>query len=111
MGSHIRELMALAVIGRDGITVAEYNPAGMDLEGVYARFSMVLIGAEESVQELQKLGRFEDNLVLIKTENVVILIKLLGPHFFLGITVSRTCPLNKILALIKRYYKTLLNAL
>jgi predicted regulator of Ras-like GTPase activity (Roadblock/LC7/MglB family) len=111
MGSHIHELMALAVIGRDGMTVAEYNPAGMNLEGVYARFAMVLIGVEKSVNELEALGHFEDNLVLVKTEKVIFLIKLLGPRFFLGIAVSCDCPLNKVLALIKRYYRILVKEL
>lgn len=111
MGSHIHELMALGVVGRDGLTVAEYNPSGMDLEGVYARFAMVLIGVEESVNELEALGHFEDNLVLIQTEKVKVLIKLLGPQFFLSIAVNRTCSMNKVLMVIKKYYQRLRKAL
>ena len=111
MGSQIHELMALAVVGRDGLTVAEYNPSGMDLEGVYARFAMVLIGAEESVNELETLGHLEDNLVLIQTEKVKVLIKLLGPRFFLSIAVKRTSSMNKVLTVIKKYYQRLRKAL
>ncbi len=111
MGSHIHELMAVAVVGRDGLSVAEYNPSGMDLEGVYARFAMVLIGAEESVNELAALGQFEDNLVLIQSEKAKVLIKLLGLRFFLSIAVNRTCSMNTVLTVVKKYYQQLLKAL
>jgi len=111
MGSLINELMAVAVVGRDGLTVAEYNPSGIDIEGVYARFAMVLIGVEESVNELSELGHVEDNLVFVQTEKAKILIKFLGPRFFLCLEVNRSCTMNTVLAIIKKYYQQLRKAL
>ncbi len=111
MGSHINELIAVAVVGRDGLTVAEYSPSGIDLKGVYARFSMVLTGIEESVNSLSELGHVEDNLVFIQTDKAKILIKFLGPRFFLIVEVNRSYYMNNVLAIIKKYYQQLRKAL
>lgn len=104
MGNQIDELVAVGVIGRDGILVAEYNPSRMNMEGVYARLSMILINAEESVAELEALGHFEDNVVIIQTAKVKVLTRLLGPRYFLSIVVNRTCPLIKVLKIVNKYY-------
>jgi len=111
MGSHIHEPIALGVVGRNGLMVAEHNPSGIDLEGVYSRFAMFLIKAEESVNELEALGHFEDNLVLLQTVKAKVLIKLLGSRFFLCIAVNRPCSMNKVLAVVRKYDQRLRKAL
>jgi len=103
MGTHVDELIAVGVIGRDGMLVAEYNPAGINMEGVYARFSMILMNAEESVAELEALGNFEDNVVIIQTAKVKVLTRLLGPQYFLSMVVDRACPLSKVLKIVNKY--------
>ena len=111
MGSQINELIAVAVVGRDDLTVAEYSPSGIDREHVYAQFSMVLTGVEESVNSLSELGRVEDKLVFIQTDKAKILIKFLGPRFFLILEVKRSCNMNSVLAIIKKLHQQLRKAL
>ena len=111
MAGQMNGVMVLSVVGVDGFTIAEYNPAGVNTDAVSALFALFMNSVEKSVNELENLGTFEENLVLIQTDKSWILTRLLTGNFFLNIVVSREETLQNIRLLARKYSGRLERAL
>ena len=61
MAGQVDGLIATAVVGMDGISIAQHNPAGADLDALSAKFAMVMKLVEKSAAEL-KMGIFEESI-------------------------------------------------
>ena len=107
----IEGLIALSVVGPDGITVAEKNHAGFNTDAFSAKFGMVMNMVGESVEELEEWGEFKENLVLIRTSKAWILTLTLKNHYFLVIAVTHRGNLRNVRLLAKKYADQLRAAL
>ena len=111
MADQIDGLIALSVVGRDGLTVAEHNNAGVNMDAFSARFAMVMNMVGESIDELEEWGEYKENLILIQTSKVWVLTRLLKKHFFLVIAVTREGNLRNVRLVAQKYADPLRAAL
>lgn len=109
MAQEMDGVIALGVIGMDGISVAEHNPTGADADAFSAKFAMVLKLASKSTKDIRGLGEFEENLV--QTQNAWVLTRYLNNQYFLGIAVSREGTLGNIRLVAQKYTDNLLRSL
>lgn len=101
-------VIAVGVVGMDGITVAAHNPTGADMDVVAAKFAMVMKLVERSVEDLSNLGNFEENLV--QTANAWILTRFLDKNYYLACIVSRDGTLGNVRLVAKKYLEQLQRA-
>lgn len=94
-------VIAVGVVGMDGITVAAHNPTGADMDVVSAKFAMVMKLVQRSVEDLKSLGNFEENLV--QTANSWILTRFLDKQYYLACIVSREGTLGNVRLVAKKY--------
>ena len=102
-------VIAIGIVGMDGITVAAHNPTGADMDVVSAKFAMVMKLVERSVEELNSLGNYEENLV--QTANAWILTRFLDKSYYLACIVSRDGTLGNVRLVAKKYLEQLQRAL
>ena len=102
-------VIAVGVVGMDGITVAVHNPTGADMDVVSAKFAMVMKLVERSVEDLENLGNFEENLV--QTANAWILTRFLDKQYYLAFIVSREGTLGNVRLVAKKYLEQVQRAL
>ena len=102
-------VIAVGVVGMDGITVAVHNPTGADMDVVSAKFAMVMKLIERSVDDLENLGNFEENLV--QTANAWILTRFLDKQYYLACIVSREGTLGNVRLVAKKYLEQVQRAL
>ncbi len=102
-------VIAIGVVGMDGITVAAHNPTGADMDVVSAKFAMVIKLVERSVKDLSNLGNFEENLV--QTANAWILTRFLDKNYYLACIVSRDGTLGNVRLVAKKYLEQLQRAI
>jgi predicted regulator of Ras-like GTPase activity (Roadblock/LC7/MglB family) len=103
MADHIEGLMALSVVGPDGLTVVEHNRAGVNTDAFSARFALVMNMVEKSIDDLEEWGEFQENLILIQTSKVWILTRLLKNQYFLVIAVTRKGNLRNVRLVAQKY--------
>lgn len=101
MADEMEDVIAVGVIGMDGITVATHNPSGADTESFSAKFAMVMKLAQKSVNDVGELGGFEENLV--ETENAWVLTRFLDENYYLGIAVSTQATLGNVRMVASKY--------
>ncbi|MEN8258657.1 MAG: DUF4388 domain-containing protein [Thermodesulfobacteriota bacterium] len=94
-------VIAVGVVGMDGITVAAHNPTGVDMDIISAKFAMVMKLVERSVEDLSNLGNFEENLV--QTANSWLLTRFLDKQYYLACIVSRDGTLGNVRLVAKKY--------
>ncbi len=100
MADQIDGFIATGVVGMDGISIAQHNPAGADVDALSAKFAMVMKLVEKSVGDLN-LGEFEENLV--QSDKAWILTRQLTKHYYLGIVVSRESTLGNVRLVSNKY--------
>jgi predicted regulator of Ras-like GTPase activity (Roadblock/LC7/MglB family) len=101
MTGEMEDVITVGVVGMDGITVATHNPSGADTESFSAKFAMIMKLAQRSINELQQLGEFEENLV--ETENAWVLTRFLNQQYYLGIAVSNQATLGNVRMVASKY--------
>ena len=101
MADEMDGVIALGVIGMDGITVAEHNPTGADMDALSAKFAMIMKLVEKSAKDLKGMGDFEENLVQAK--NAWILTRFLNSQYYLAAAVSREGTLGKVRLVAQKY--------
>ncbi|MCI5145006.1 MAG: response regulator [Candidatus Electrothrix sp. AR3] len=109
MADEMDGVLAIQVTGMDGITLALHNPTGADVEAFSAKFAMVMKLVEKSVDSLQDLGAFEENLV--QSQNAWILTRFITPQYYIGIAVSRNGTLGNVRLIAQNYIDHLKNAI
>ncbi|MEN8141033.1 MAG: DUF4388 domain-containing protein [Thermodesulfobacteriota bacterium] len=102
-------VIAVGVVGMDGITVAAHNPTGVDMDVISAKFAMVMKLVERSVGDLGSLGNFEENLV--QTANSWVLTRFLDKQYYFATIVSRDGTLGNIRLVAKKYIEQVQRAL
>ena len=111
MADQIEGLIALSVVGMDGITVVEHNPAGVNTDAFSAMFAMVMNMVEKSINDLDEWGVFKDNLLLMQTSKGLILTRLLNNPYFLVIAVTQDGNIGNLRQVAKKYASQLRTAL
>ncbi|XCN71547.1 MAG: response regulator [Candidatus Electrothrix aestuarii] len=109
MAGEMDGVLAIQVTGMDGITIALHNPTGTDVEAFSAKFAMVMKLVEKSVDSLQGMGDFEENLV--QSQNAWILTRFITPQYYVGIAVSRDGTLGNVRLVAQRYLDQLRKSL
>ena len=109
MADEMDGVLAIQVTGMDGITLALHNPTGTDVEAFSAKFAMVMKLVEKSVESLEDLGKFEENLV--QSQNAWILTRFITPQYYIGIAVSREGTLGNARLTAQNYVDSLRKAL
>ncbi|MCI5210714.1 MAG: DUF4388 domain-containing protein, partial [Candidatus Electrothrix sp. ATG2] len=109
MAGEMDGVLAIQVTGMDGITIALHNPTGTDVEAFSAKFAMVMKLVEKSVNSLQGMGDFEENLV--QSQNAWILTRFITPQYYVGIAVSRDGTLGNVRLVAQRYLDQLRKSL
>ncbi len=109
MADEMDGVLSLQVTGMDGITVAVHNPTGADVDAFSAKFAMVMKLIDRSVEGLNGLGEFEENLV--QSQNAWILTRFVGEQYYVGIVVSRDGTLGNVRLVAKKYQEKLRKAL
>ncbi len=102
-------LIAVGVFGLDGSTVAVHNPTSTDMGVVAAKFAMVMKLVKRSVEDLENIGEFEENLV--QTANAWILTRFLDKEYYLAFLVSREGTLGNVRLVVKKYLEKVQNVL
>jgi CheY-like chemotaxis protein/predicted regulator of Ras-like GTPase activity (Roadblock/LC7/MglB family) len=109
MAGEMDGVLAIQVTGMDGITIALHNPTGTDVDAFSAKFAMVMKLVEKSVDSLQGMGDFEENLV--QSQNAWILTRFITSQYYVGIAVSRDGTLGNVRLVAQRYLDQLRKAL
>ncbi|MCI5165633.1 MAG: response regulator [Candidatus Electrothrix sp. GM3_4] len=109
MAGEMDGVLAIQVTGMDGITIALHNPTGTDVEAFSAKFAMVMKLVEKSIDSLQGMGDFEENLV--QSQNAWILTRFITPQYYVGIAVSRDGTLGNVRLVAQRYLDQLRKSL
>ena len=109
MAGEMDGVLAIQVTGMDGITIALHNPTGTDVEAFSAKFAMVMKLVEKSIDSLQGMGDFEENLV--QSQNAWILTRFITPQYYVGIAVSRDGTLGNVRLVAQRYIDQLRKSL
>ncbi len=102
-------VIAVGVVGMDGITVAAHNPTGIDMDIISAKFAMVMKLTERLAEDLDNLGDFEENLV--QTAHSWILTRFLRKKFFLVCLVNRDSVLGNVRLVAQKYLERVQNFL
>ena len=109
MAGEMDGVLAIQVTGMDGITIALHNPTGTDVDAFSAKFAMVMKLVEKSVDSLQGMGDFEENLV--QSQNAWILTRFITSQYYVGIAVSRDGTLGNVRLVAQRYLDQLRKSL
>jgi CheY-like chemotaxis protein/predicted regulator of Ras-like GTPase activity (Roadblock/LC7/MglB family) len=109
MGQEIDGVIAVGVVGMDGITVAEHNPAGASTDSFSAKFTMVMKLVQRSINELRGLGELKEDLV--QTNKAWVLMRFVNEQYWLGIAVSRESTLGNVRLVANKYLKEVRQAL
>jgi CheY-like chemotaxis protein/predicted regulator of Ras-like GTPase activity (Roadblock/LC7/MglB family) len=109
MADEMDGVLAIQITGMDGITIALHNPTGADVDAFSAKFAMVMKLVEKSVDSLQGMGDFEENLV--QSQNAWILTRYITPQYYVGIAVSRDGTLGNVRLVAQRYLDQLRRSL
>jgi CheY-like chemotaxis protein/predicted regulator of Ras-like GTPase activity (Roadblock/LC7/MglB family) len=109
MAGQIEGVIAIGVVGMDGIGVAHYNPNGADIESFDAKFSMVMKLADKSINDIKALGKMEENL--IQTDGAWVLSRFLNERYWLGIAVSREATLGNVRLVANKFSETIARAI
>ncbi len=109
MADEMDGVLSIQVTGMDGITVAVHNPTGADVDAFSAKFAMVMKLIDRSVEGLNNLGDFEENLV--QSQNAWILTRFVGEQFYMGIVVSRDGTLGNVRLVAGKYQERLRKSL
>jgi CheY-like chemotaxis protein/predicted regulator of Ras-like GTPase activity (Roadblock/LC7/MglB family) len=108
MGQEIDGVIAVGVVGMDGITVAEHNPAGANTDSFSAKFTMVMKLVQRSIAELKEMGALKEDLV--QTKNAWVLMRFVNDQYWLGIAVSRESTLGNVRLVANKYMKEIKQA-
>ena len=111
MADHLDGVIAISVAGADGLTIAEHNPEGRNMDAFSARFAAAMNVVEKSINNLAEWGDFKKNLILIQTSQAWILVHLLKNPYFLGIAMGRDGNLRDLRLMAKKYARQLREAL
>ena len=111
MAGQIEGVIALSVVGLDGITVVEHNPAGVDTDAFSASFAVIMNMVEKSINDLDEWGEFKDNLILIQSNKAWILTRLLKNRCFLVIAVTSDGNMRNVRLITGKYLDQLRTAL
>ncbi len=109
MADEMDGVLSIQVTGMDGITIAVHNPTGADVDAFSAKFAMVMKLIDKSVEALNNLGDFEENLV--QAQNAWILTRFIGKEYYVGIAVSRDGTLGNVRLVAGKYQERLRKAL
>jgi len=109
MADEMDGVLSLQVTGMDGITIAVHNPTGADVDAFSAKFAMVMKLIDKSVEGLNGLGDFEENLV--QSQNAWILTRFIGEQYYVGIVVSRDGTLGNVRLVAGKYQEKLRKSL
>ena len=111
MAGKLNCVTAVSVVGMDGLTVAEYNPANVNFDAFSALFANSIKTVERSIRDLEEWGELEGTLILLKTDKAWILTHLLNNWFFLAIAVGRKEDLRNVRMVASQYADQLLRRL
>lgn len=109
MADEMDGVLSIQVTGMDGITIAVHNPTGADVDAFSAKFAMVMKLIDKSIEGLNNLGDFEENLV--QAQNAWILTRFVGEQYYVGIAVSRDGTLGNVRLVAGKYQEKLRKAL
>ena len=109
MASEIEGVIAMGIIGMDGIGVAHYNPKGASVESYDAKFTMVMKLTDKALKEMEELGNLEETL--IQTSEAWLLLRFLNDQYWLGIAVSRESTLGNVRLVANKYTRVLSEAI
>lgn len=109
MADEMDGVIALAVVGMDGILVAAHNPTGAEVEVLSAKFAMLLKLASRTTEQIKGMGEFEENLV--QSQNTWVLARYLSQNYYLTVAVSRDSTLGNIRLVATKYADKLARAL
>ena len=109
MADEMDGVLAIQITGMDGITIAMHNPTGTDVDAISAKFAMIMKMVDKSVEALQGMGDFEENLV--QSQNAWILTRFINPQYYVGIAVSRDGTLGNVRLVAQRYLDQLRRSL
>ena len=109
MADEMDGVLSIQITGMDGITIAVHNPTGADVDAFSAKFAMVMKLIDKSVEGLNGLGDFEENLV--QSQNAWILTRFVGDQYYVGIVVSRDGTLGNVRLVAGKYQEKLRKAL
>ena len=101
MAGEMDGVIALGVIGMDGITVATHNPTGADMDAISAKFAMLMKLGEKATNDIKTMGDFEENLVQAK--NAWILTRFLSKDYYVALAVSREGTLGNVRLVAQKY--------
>ena len=111
MADQIEGLIALSVVGPDGLPVVAHNQAGVNTDAFAARFAMVMNMVGKSIDDLEEWGEFKENLILIQTSKAWIMTRMLKNQYFLAIAVTRQGNLRNVRLVAQKYASQLWAAL
>ncbi|MDM8542094.1 response regulator [Desulfococcaceae bacterium HSG9] len=94
-------VIAVGVAGMDGITVAENNPGGADMDAIAAKFAMLMKLGQRATSDIKGMGEFEENL--IQSQNAWVLTRFLNKNYYLVIAVNREGTLGNARLVAKKY--------
>jgi len=109
MAGEMDGVIALGVIGMDGIAVATHNPTGTDMDAISAKFAMLMKLGEKSTNDIKTMGEFEENLAQAK--NAWILTRFLGKEYYMALVVSREETLGNVRLVAQKYADQLYQAI
>lgn len=101
MSDEMDGILALGVVGMDGITVAFNNRARIDTDAYAAKLAVLIKLAKKSINGLNEIGSFEENVV--QTKKAWVLTRLLNKQYYLAIIVSREGTLGNVQLVVKKY--------
>jgi len=102
-------VIAVGVAGMDGITVAEHNPGGADMDAIAAKFAMLMKLGQRATADIKGMGEFEENL--IQSQNAWVLTRFLNKNYYLVIAVNREGTLGNARLVAKKYANRFRSAL
>ena len=101
MADEMDGVIALGVVGMDGITVATHNPTGADMDAISAKFAMLMKLGEKATGDVKGIGDFEENLVQAK--NAWVLTRFLNKDYYMALAVSREGTLGNVRLVAQKY--------
>lgn len=110
LGQEIPGMSTAAVVGMDGLPIAQYSARGTNVDAVSAQLAMYIKLVETTVKKVGA-GTLEDTL--LSTEEMYVLMGVLGNSgYFLGISASRKdANLGNMRLFSRLYAKKILNVL
>jgi len=102
MAGEIDNLVATGVQGMDGVELASLSPVNASTQQFAARFAMVMKLEMNICRELgDQFGDLEENIM--QTENVFVYTCMLGPHYYLGVAISKEGTLGMVRMVAQKY--------